>query len=191
MSTSTLEYIISTYGYWAILIGTFLEGETILIIGGLSAHLGLLELPYVVVVAFIGSLSGDQSYYLVGYFKGRELLSKHHKWAKRLNRIYKLLERYRDFIMLGFRFVYGTRIMIPFVIGMRKEVSMSRFLLFDAAGAALWSVSVAAGGYFFGYALEAFIKDVKRYEAHTVAAIAAIGIIVWVIHKYRDRKRAG
>lgn len=34
----SLEELISTYGYAAGGIGTFLEGETILILGGFAAH---------------------------------------------------------------------------------------------------------------------------------------------------------
>ena len=63
LSTATLEYLILTYGYAALLIGTFFEGETILIIGGLTAHLGYLQLPLVMVIAFIGSFSGDQVFF--------------------------------------------------------------------------------------------------------------------------------
>jgi membrane protein DedA with SNARE-associated domain len=58
------ETIIAQYGYFAIIIGTFLEGETILVIGGFLAHIGLLSLPLVILSAFIGSFSGDQLYFL-------------------------------------------------------------------------------------------------------------------------------
>jgi hypothetical protein len=36
-SEVTLESLIRSYGYWAILISTFVEGETILVLGGLAA----------------------------------------------------------------------------------------------------------------------------------------------------------
>ena len=39
----TLEYLISQYGYVALFIGVFLEGETILILAGFAAHLGHLK----------------------------------------------------------------------------------------------------------------------------------------------------
>ncbi|OGW54076.1 MAG: hypothetical protein A2Y81_02175 [Nitrospirae bacterium RBG_13_43_8] len=55
--TALLENLIKTYGYWAMLIGTFLEGETILIIGGFVAYLGYLKLSLVMLIAFIGSFS--------------------------------------------------------------------------------------------------------------------------------------
>ena len=56
----SLQQLITDYGYLAILMGTFLEGETILILGGFASHRGYLELPWVVVSAFIGTLAGDQ-----------------------------------------------------------------------------------------------------------------------------------
>ena len=48
--------LIQSYGYWAILAGTFLEGETILVLAGFAAHLGYLQLPWVILAAFAGSL---------------------------------------------------------------------------------------------------------------------------------------
>ncbi len=189
LSISTIEALIRNYGYWALLIGTFLEGETILIIGGLAAHLGFLELPYVMLIAFAGSFSGDQLYYYVGYFKGRELLSRHLNWQIRAKKIQDYIERYRDLIILGFRFAYGMRIMTPFVIGTCRNIGKIRFTLLNAAGAATWSVAVSLGGYFFGYALEVFIKDVKSYELYAMAVILIIGVILWLVHRYRESRR--
>jgi membrane protein DedA with SNARE-associated domain len=187
-SIKYLECLVRTYGYWALLAGTFLEGETILIIGGLLAKLGLLKLSTVMVIAFIGSFSGDQLYFYIGRFKGRELLKKHHKWEKRVDKIHKILERYHDLIMLGFRFVYGMRIMTPFVLGMSKQIKAIRFSILNAVGAVLWSVAISAGGYFFGYALEGFVKDVKKYEIHAVLAIFVIGAALWIVHKCIEKR---
>jgi membrane protein DedA with SNARE-associated domain len=39
----TLESILDPYGYLAVLVGTFLEGETILVLGGFAAHRGYLQ----------------------------------------------------------------------------------------------------------------------------------------------------
>ena len=186
ISMSTFESFIRDYGYWALLVGTFLEGETILIIGGLSARLGILELPYVMLIAFIGSFFGDQFYYYIGYLKGRELLSRHLKWKGRAEKVYKQIERYHNLIMLGFRFIYGMRIMTPFVIGTCRNIRRTRFTLLNAVGAVIWSITIAAGGYFFGYALEGVMKDIKRYELHTIIGILIIGMIIWSIRKYME-----
>ena len=188
ISTEILEYFIRTYGYWALLAGTFLEGETILMLGGLSAQLGYLDLSLVMVVAFIGSFSGDQFYFIIGRLKGAQLLAQHPKWHGRVERVHCYLERYHDFIMLGFRFVYGIRIMTPFVLAMNLKIKTSRFVVLNAIGAALWSIIVAGGGYLFGHALELVLNDIKHYEVSIMIGAFAIGLGIWLLHRYRSRK---
>jgi len=58
-----LDRLIDTYGYWAILVGTLLEGETILLLGGFAAYQGYLALPWVILAAFIGAFCGDQLFF--------------------------------------------------------------------------------------------------------------------------------
>jgi membrane protein DedA with SNARE-associated domain len=183
-----LESIVKTYGYWALLIGTFLEGETILLIGGILAHLGYLNLPIVMLVAFIGSFSGDQFYFFLGRLRGMDLLVKLPKLQKRVYRTHQLIERYHDLIMVGFRFVYGMRIVTPFVLAMNKKIKTSRFVIFNAIGAVIWSVVIAGGGYLFGYAIEIVVKDIKRYQLGLILTISVIGIVIWIIHKYRENR---
>ena len=187
ISTEILEHLIRTYGYWALLAGTFIEGETILMLGGLSAKLGYLDLSMVMVVAFIGSFSGDQLYFIIGRLKGAELLAKHQKWHSKVERVHCYLERYHDLIMLGFRFVYGIRIMTPFVLAMSPKIKTGRFVVFNAIGAVIWSVVVSGGGYLFGHALELVLNDIKQYEISIMIVAAAAGIGIWLLHKYKNR----
>ncbi len=189
--TDILEHLIRAYGYWALLAGTFLEGETILMLGGLSAQLGYLDISIVMIVAFIGSFSGDQFYFIIGRLKGTELLAGHPKWHDRVQKVHCYLERYHDLIMLGFRFVYGMRIMTPFVLAMSPKIKTGRFVVFNAIGAAIWSVAVAGGGYLFGRALELILNDIKRYEVAIMAGAASIGIVIWLFHRYRSKKKKG
>ena len=51
-----LESFLAKYGYIAIILGTAFEGETIMIMGGFSAHRGYLKLlPWVVLAGFVGN----------------------------------------------------------------------------------------------------------------------------------------
>jgi len=183
------ETIVRNYGYWALLVGTFIEGETILMIGGVLARLGYLELPFVMLAAFIGSFSGDQFYFYLGRLRGIDLLAKHPQWQNRVCKVHQLIERYHDLIMLGFRFVYGIRIMTPFVLAMNKKVKTGRFVILNAIGAVIWSVLVSGGGYLFGYALEIVLKDIKKYEIGVIVIISTVGIVIWLIHKYREKHK--
>jgi membrane protein DedA with SNARE-associated domain len=185
----TFEYLVRTYGYWGIILGTFFEGETILVIGGFTAQLGYLKLPWVMLTAFIGSFAGDQLFFILGRFKGQAILSRFKKAQKRVDRIHLFLERYNDLIMIGFRFVYGIRILTPIVLGMNHKIKASRFLVLNTIGAIVWSVIISIGGYLFGEALRILIKDIKQYELRIIIGIFVIGLLVWMLHRLIGKNR--
>ncbi len=184
----TLESIVDTYGYVAVLLGTFLEGETILVLGGFAAHRGYLALPGVILAAFIGSLCGDQLFFFLGRRHSQAVLARRPAWKARADQANRLLERFRTPFILSFRFLCGLRTVSPFVIGM-SSVPARQFIPLNAIGALVWAVVVGTGGYLFGSALEVVIGEVKRYEVEALLAIAIIGILVWTVHLYRRRKR--
>ena len=182
-----LESLITSYGYVAIVVGAFLEGETILVLGGFAAHRGYLELPWVIFAAFVGSLIGDQLYFFLGRTHRTAFLNKRPTWKARVEKFQKLLERFRTPIILIFRFLYGLRLVAPFAIGM-STVPIGEFIFLNTVGALVWAILIGAGGYFFGNALEAIIGDIKHYEFKIMAAICMGGIVIWIIHLYRLKK---
>ena len=185
----TLESAIQTYGYWAILAGTFLEGETILILGGFAAHGGYLELPWVIAAAFTGTFCGDQLFFILGRMHSQRILAKRPSWRRRVEKAQRLLKRVRTPLMLGFRFLYGLRSVTPFVIGM-SDVPTALFVFLNMLGAAVWALTVGIAGYVFGGALEILVGNVKRYELFAFAAVALAGLAFWLC-RLRRRRRGG
>ncbi len=184
----SLESLIETYGYFTILVGTFLEGETILVLGGFAAHRGYLHLPWVVLAAFAGSLCGDQLFFLLGRLHSEKVLAKRPAWRDRAQKVRTLVNRFRSPLILAFRFMYGFRTVAPFVIGM-TPVPAVQFIFLNAVGALVWAVAVGGGGYLFGSAMEALLGNLKHYETRLLAGIAAAGMLIWATHFFR-RKRS-
>lgn len=185
----TLEHLIDSYGYLAILIGTFLEGETILILGGITAKLGYLQLPWVIVYAFCGTLIGDQLFFFLGRFQGASFLQRHPSWNYRAEKVRGILVRHRILIILGFRFVYGFRTITPFVIGMSR-VPILEFAILNVISAAVWSIVIGVLGFAFGHAMELVLGDLRRYEEAIVATVLLTGTLIWIIHiVYLRRKQ--
>jgi membrane protein DedA with SNARE-associated domain len=177
----TLEGLISTYGYAAIGIGTFLEGETILILGGFAAHRGYLELPWVIVSAFLGTLFGDQLYFYIGRTKGKDAIEKRPRWKSKSEKVFSLLDKHQVWLILGFRFLYGLRTVTPFIIGTCR-ISPFRFLILDILGASIWAIVIGVLGYLFGHTLEILMGNVKKYELLIFAVIAGAGVFTWLIY---------
>lgn len=185
----SLEQLIQDYGYLAILIGTFLEGETILVLGGLAAHLGLLELQWVIVSAFAGSFSGDQLYFYVGRFYGPRILAKRLSWQANAEKVYKHLHRHQNFLILTFRFYYGLRNVTPFAIG-ASGVSPVRFFVLNLIGAVIWAITLAVLGYLFGEAFRLFLHDFHRRGLYLLGAVVVAGVVIWLVTLLRQRRKA-
>jgi len=184
----SLEYLISTWGYAAVAVGTFFEGETILILGSFASHRGYLQLPWVMFSGFLGSLTGDQLYFHIGRARGRPAIAKVPAWQAKSARVFALLQRNEALAILGFRFLFGLRTVTPFIIG-ASGVSPLRFLLLDMLGAALWAGAFGTLGYLFGYSLEILLGDLKRYELLLFALIAVAGALAWLLRALRRRPR--
>ena len=183
-----LEELITRYGYLAILIGTFLEGETILVLGGFAAHRGLLELPGVMLAGFVGSLVSDQLFFFIGRRHGAGWLAHRPQWQARVERVRGLLNRHATTLILLFRFLYGLRNITPFALGL-SDVPTGRFVVLNIVGAAVWAVAISLLGWSVGAAAEQLLGHVRRYERIIGAAIIVVGALIWLWHRLAARRR--
>jgi membrane protein DedA with SNARE-associated domain len=183
-----MEELIATYGYPAILLGTFFEGETIVLIAGYLASRDYLLLQWVIGCAFLGTWVGDSLYFFIGRRWGDKLLARWPQWRPAADRALGLLHRYHTIFILSFRFFYGLRTISPFVIGMSK-VPTSRFLALNFIASIVWASIFSSAGFLLGTMLESVIAKVERYELYLLCGIAAVGMIVWLVHWMRARRR--
>jgi membrane protein DedA with SNARE-associated domain len=173
-----LAQLVETWGYPAVFLGTLLEGETVLLLAGLAAHAGYLELPWVIAAAWAGAVSGEQIWFMVGRRRGEWLLRRYPSLRSRAQRVTELLGRYHLPVILSLRFLYGLRTVGPIAIGM-SPVPWARFTALDFAAAVLWAVVVASVGYAFGQLVQLWLGDLKRIEHILALVLIAAGAALW------------
>src|SRR5712691_6915180 len=122
--------LIQTYGYGIVLVGTLLEGETVLALAGFAAHRGYLQLPFVIVTATVGGFLGDQGYFLLGRRFGNRLSRRYAMLEPGAARVRQLLDRHDLLVILSLCFLYGLRTVGPMAIGM-STVPWQRFLVLN------------------------------------------------------------
>ncbi|MBI1424175.1 MAG: DedA family protein [Gammaproteobacteria bacterium] len=183
----SLESIVEHYGYLAILIGTFLEGETIVVIAGFLANRGYLELEWIIACAFIGTYVGDQLFFYIGKWRGTRILAKRPHWQLRSKRVFELLHRHQTLVILGFRFLYGLRTVTPFLIGM-SGVKPLRYLILNGLGAIIWAIAIGVLGYVLGQTVELFLAHVKKYELTILVSIILLAAAYW-LYRWRNEQR--
>jgi len=183
-----LEAAVRDYGYLALFIGTFLEGETILLIAGFLAHNGQLNLAMCMLMAFCGSLAGDQTAFYVGRWRGKQFIAKRPALQCRVERVHQMLDRFHGVLILSFRFFYGLRNLTPLILG-TTDINPLKFFGLNAIGAAVWAVVFAYAGYIFGViVVDSLLKDVQHIQMIVLLAAAALFCIIWGIKRHRRKK---
>jgi membrane protein DedA with SNARE-associated domain len=184
-----LQAFLQDYGYLALFIGTFFEGETILVLAGFLASRGYLDINLVMLTAAGGGYLGDQMWYFLGRRKGRQILARKPHWEALGEQALNHLRRYPDIWVLGFRFVYGLRTVMPVAIGISGYPPL-RFLLLNAISAIIWAIVLGAAAFHLGSALELVLEDIKHYEVWVLGALLIGGGLLWCWRRYRNRRPA-
>jgi membrane protein DedA with SNARE-associated domain len=174
------EYL-EIYGYYFLFVGTFLEGEAVLILAGFFAFQGTFSLPGVIMTALAGSFFGDQCYFYLGRWRGKWLLGLFASMAKKFRRALRLIEKYGSLVAFVSRYTYGLRIVLPIILGM-TNLSRKRFLLLNFLSASSWAILFSLAGYFFGKSASLFIEDLDRYEPYIVLVLLFIIGCFWFAH---------
>lgn len=180
--------LIQSYGYAAVGVGTFLEGESVLLAAGAAAYHGYLQLPVVMLIATLASFLGDQLFFFLGRRHGKQLLARFPSLEPRIARARVLLERHHVPVILSVRFLYGLRIAGPIAIGM-SDVHWSRFLLLNLVGAVVWAILIAYLGFGLGHGLALSLGSFDADEAWLLTALL-LPVVLWWLVKHARKKRS-
>lgn len=196
LSRGTLDHLLGTYGYAAVLafvlvesLGVPLPGESMLIAAALYAGAThRLAVGLVVAAAAAGAILGDNAGYGLGRWGGYRLLRRYGHLIRVDERKLKVgrylfLRRGGTVVFLG-RFVSILRTYAAFLAG-TNFMPWWRFAASNAAGGILWAALYGFGFYFVGRALEQLSTPV---DIGLGAAAAAVAIALVVYLKRNERR---
>ena len=176
----------------ALFIGLVLPGETALLLGGVLASQGRVSLPVLLGVAVVAAVLGDSVGYEVGRRSGPALKAGRlgrkigdQRWARAEAYVSK---RGGSAVFFG-RWVGLLRALVPAVAGMVR-MPYRRFLAYNVAGGALWSVAVVLLGYFAGASfkrVETYLGRASLLLLGVVVALAAGAVTTRYVARHRDR----
>ena len=184
-----LETLIAKYGLLAVLIGSGIEGETVVFLGGVSAHRHLLPFWGVAAAAALGSFIADQIFFFLGRRASGSAWVR--KWTSHpvAARGKALLERYPTGFILAFRFIYGMRNISPVIIGL-SAVPVRKFVMLNALAALVWGLVISAAGYLFSNVIEAVLGRMHLHVHLIIGLVFAVafGGVLWIWSRWRLAK---
>jgi membrane protein DedA with SNARE-associated domain len=184
------ELLLHKFGYLAVFIGTFLEGETILVMAGFFAQRGHLWLPGVALGAFLGAYTGHVFWFWLGRTQGVHLLDRFPRMKRHFGKGIRLFERYGAPAIFITQWLYGLRITCAVIIGISR-ISTIKFLVYEAFTCMVWAIAISCAGFFFGRAVERVLGRAAHIEKWGLLALLIIGGAIWGYHQWKERGETG
>ena len=173
---------IAAYGYVAVFLGALVEGEVALMVAVMLARQGCLALPGVLVAAVLGALCSDLLLFGLGRIGAQALLARRPLWHARLQRAQGLERRCRLPLIVGFRFLYGLRTVIPLAIGM-GPIGGLRFLFLDSVGVLIWAGLTAAIGVLLADVWSVHLAALPQVRWALMATVPVALGLWWALHR--------
>lgn len=183
----TPELLLHKFGYLAVFVGTFLEGETILVMAGFFAERGYLQLLFVVIFAFLGAFTGHVFWFWLGRTQGVKLLDRFPRLQSHFGKGVRIFERYGAPAIFITQWLYGLRITAAVIIGISR-ISVIKFLVYEGISCIAWAIVIGAAGFYFGRAVEEVLGRAAHVEKWGLIVLVVVAVAVWLYHRWRDRR---
>lgn len=173
------------------LIGFFLPGDTLLFTAGFLTQQGVLAINIhaLVILIAVAAIAGDNIGYYIGHRVGRKLFTKSNSLLFQQENLHKaeaFYEKFGPITVLIARFVPIVRTFAPVVTGI-SNMTYGTFLMYDIAGALLWSGIVTYVGYYGGAFLQAHGVNVELLIMPVIATAILITIISPIYHLLKQK----
>ena len=186
-----LGLIFIVFAETGLAVGFFLPGDSLLVVAGLFAATGKLNLAVLLSTLVVAAVVGDG----VGYYTGARLGPRIFKREKsllfrpsHLRKAQAFYERYGGKTIVIARFVPIVRTFAPIVAGAAK-MPYRNFVVYNLAGGFLWVFSMILAGYFLGNLLKSkFGIDLEEHIEWVVIIVVALSLIPPLIEYLKARR---
>jgi len=186
-----LGLILIVFAETGLAVGFFLPGDSLLVVAGLFAATGKLNLTVLLFTLFIAAVVGDA----VGYYSGARLGPRIFKREKsllfrpsHLLKAQAFYEKYGGKTIIMARFVPIVRTFAPIVAGAAK-MPYRNFVVYNVAGGFLWVFSMILAGYFLGNLLKSrFGIDLDEHIEWVVIVVVLFSLLPPFIEYLKARR---
>ena len=172
----------------AILIGFIFPGETAVILGGVVASRGHINIVVLIVVVVLCAIAGDSVGYVVGQRWGTRLLDLPLLRRRRrlIARIADQLNRRGGTAVFVARFTAFLRAVVPGLAGM-SDMPYRVFLPANAVGGVVWGTAYCLLGYVVGNAY-ARLESISSLASDILLGLIVVVIVVLFVRGRRKER---
>ncbi len=187
--------ILIVFAETGLAVGFFLPGDSLLVVAGLFASAGKLNVLILLTTLFVAAVVGDAVGYYSGLKLGPRVFTRQKSLLFRpshLEKAHGFYEKYGGKTIIIARFVPIVRTFAPIVAG-AAQMPYRRFVLYNVVGGFLWVFSMILAGYFLGSLVErAFGIRLEDHIEKVVIVVVALSLmppLIEFIKSRREKKR--
>ncbi len=170
-------------------VGLIAPGETAILLGGLVAGQGQIDVVTLLAIVWVCAVAGDVTSFVLGRRLGRAFLVKHGAKVQiteeRLGTVERFFDRHGGKAILIGRFVGLVRAIAPFLAG-SSGMRFRRFLPYDVLGAGLWGSTFVLLGFVFWHSFDRLVEYAKRGALALGTTIVLVVAIAWLVRWLRQ-----
>ncbi|HEV2885137.1 MAG TPA: VTT domain-containing protein [Pyrinomonadaceae bacterium] len=186
-----LGLIFIVFAETGLAVGFFLPGDSLLVVAGLFAATGKLNLAALLSTLFVAAVVGDGVGYYTGARLGPRIFKREKSLLFRPSHLLKaqaFYEKYGGKTIIIARFVPIVRTFAPIVAGAAK-MPYRNFVVYNVAGGFLWVFSMILAGYFLGNLLKSrFEIDLEEHIEWVVIIVVALSLVPPFIEYLKARR---
>lgn len=160
--------------------GFFLPGDYLLFLSGVFCGTKLLNVPLslLMICIFLAAVLGSLLGYITGRYFGDGIQNRPDSLffkKKYIENTHKYFEKYGSQTLIIARFLPVIRTFSPILAGI-VNMKFYKFMIFNILGAAIWTVVLVGGGFYFGEKFP-WIVDYVQYIIIFFLAITTLTVI--------------
>lgn len=167
--------------------GFFFPGDSLLFTAGFLASQNILNLPLLLIGAFLAAVAGDNVGYAFGKKIGPKIFTREDSiifHRKHIERTQKFFATHGAKSIVLARFIPIVRTFTPILAGV-GQMRYPTFLTYNLIGGAIWAIGIPLIGYWLGQT----VADADKYLLPIVLFIVATSFLPPLWHLYKDRQK--
>jgi membrane protein DedA with SNARE-associated domain len=180
-----VDYLVLAAGAFASWVGVPGPGEPLLIAAGVLAAKGRLDIALVLAVAFVAATAGGILGWGIGLRAGRALILRRGPLMRLRHRAVDRGEQVFS------RYPAAAVILTTSWIAGIHRVRTVPYMIWNAVGAAIWTLGVGLGAYFAGPAVVDVVNDVGWIPIVGVVLLVGAGVAIELGVRRRRRPDSG
>ncbi|HAB52927.1 MAG: hypothetical protein A2315_13490 [Ignavibacteria bacterium RIFOXYB2_FULL_35_12] len=164
--------------------------DVVIVVAGTLVSTSVISFIPTLLVTSIGSVLGFMTLFFIGTQVDKKIIEKgRFKFLSRdaLDKAEKWFSKYGYWVILGNRFLSGTRAVISFFAGL-SELNFKKTFLLALTSSFVWNLLIISLGVMFGNNVALVDQHLKTYS-NIVLAITIVVMVILILRYFLQKKR--